>query len=234
MSSFKAKLFIDGQQRNLLYVSQTFSQYYDVTGRPTTKPIGNSLYFTIESTGNDSYFYHNMFSPSNKVNGEIVFYKRDGFSTLYKIEFAEAHIIGLQENFDHNDNLPLHMSLEIGWSAMRIKGITVKEYWNVSDPWKKVEKTKLEEKTPNLLGYSFEDEDGETIKQEKLKNNQKFYLVIQSENADGETVSINLDDDKLDFKYDGQIAKNDTLTGIPLTGDETRVELIAVRQGKIS
>lgn len=231
MSSFKAKLFIDGQQRNLLYVSQTFSQYYDVTGRPTTKPIGNSLYFTIESTGNDSYFYHNMFSPSNKVNGEIVFYKRDGFSTLYKIEFAEAHIIGLQENFDHNDNLPLHMSLEVGWSIMKIKGITVKEYWNVNDPWKKIEKTEREEEQKGrIIEAFFEDKKEQGVKAEKITPNKELNLVIKTENMDGKTIDIDLSEYNLDFEHEGNIIEGAVLKDVNISSDTQKVPLKTIRK----
>jgi len=39
-----------------------------------------------------------------------------------------------------------------------------------------------------------------------------------------------LDDDDLDYKYNGTVIKNDVLEGVVITGDQTRVELTAVKQ----
>jgi hypothetical protein len=113
--SFKAKLFIGGEERNVLNANQIYHRFADVNGRPTSKSIGAPLEFTIESTHHDSYFYENMFSPTMKCEGEIIFYRRDGFSTMFKIEFANAQIIGLNEYFNATNKMPLSLSLKIGW-----------------------------------------------------------------------------------------------------------------------
>lgn len=222
MSSFKAKLFINGEERNLLQVKQTFSQYFDTTGRPTTKPIGNSLFFTVESTGNDSFFYHNMFSPNNMIDGEIVFYKRDGFSTLYKIEFAEAHIIGLRENFDHDDNLPLHMIVEIGWSIIKIKGLIVQEYWNQNNPFEEIAATTIEDEEPEIISLRYLDEEGNEVTE---FYEDVIYLEIQSKNCIGKLVDIDLSDDEFDFSFNGEHLENDLLEDLEIKADLQKIKL---------
>ena len=64
----------------------------DVNGRPTGKPYGDFLYLSIESTGSDSFFYHNMFSPTNIIRGEIIFYKRDGDGNIVEKPDAQEKI----------------------------------------------------------------------------------------------------------------------------------------------
>ncbi|MDC1161824.1 type VI secretion system tube protein TssD [Tenacibaculum sp.] len=232
MSSFNAKLFINDEVRNILNVNQAYKQVTDITGRPEGKPYGASLFIAIESTKNDDFFYHNMFSPSNKVKGEVVFYKRDGFSILFKMEFANAYILGLNEEFDAYDSNPLHMNLEIGWGIMKMKGILHQERWNPDNPFEEVETTVLEEREPAFLGYYFEDENEERIEQEEIEIDKEIYLVIETENADGDSITIDLDDDNLDYKYNGKILENDIIKGITITGEQTKVKLIAIEEQK--
>jgi len=133
--SFLAKLFINDEERNLLNASQIYSRFADLNGKPITKPTGGKLKFAMESTRDDSFFYENMFSPTRKCEGEIVFYKRDGFSTLFKIEFANAQILNLSEHFDSINNLPLYIDIEIGWGIMKVRGLVFEEKWNPSNPF---------------------------------------------------------------------------------------------------
>ncbi|WP_055448850.1 type VI secretion system tube protein TssD [Lacinutrix mariniflava] len=143
--SFKAVLIINDERRVILNASQFFSRYFDTNGKPTTKPIGGKLMFSIESTVEDSFFYENMFSPTDKCKGEIIFYKRDGLSVLFKIEFANAQILNLSEHFDAKNNLPLHMNIEIGWGIARIRGVVFEESWNPNNPFIEIEPTIREE-----------------------------------------------------------------------------------------
>lgn len=232
MSSFYGILKIEGEpDRPLLFAEQSIQKISDATGRANGKAgLPDVLVLAFECNGKEDFFYHHMFSPNSMIAGEVVFYQRDQMGILFKIEFANAYVLGLHVEYDHNNNMPLYMEIKIGWGISCYKGVIMEKYWNPNNPYEKATPITLQQKEPALLGYSFEDEEGEPIKKEKLKHNQTFYLIIKSENADGETTSINLDDDRLDFKYNGRIAKNDTLRGVPLTGDETRVELIAVRQ----
>ncbi len=229
MSSFKAVAIIDGKQRNLLRAEYTLYKLRDITGNPTTTTRKTPIYLMFESTGFDEDLYYYMFSPTKNFSGELIFYDRDLLKTLFKVEFHKAYVVGLEERFDHNDNLPLHINLAITCGAIKIRDVKKIEKWVQEDPFKEVAPTVLEQAEPTLLGYVFEDKDGNAIDREKLKHNQEFDLIIQSEHSDGETIIIDLDDDELDFKYNGQIAKNDILRGIVLTGEETRVPLTAIR-----
>ncbi len=232
MSSFKAVAIIDGKQRNLLRAEYTFYKLRDITGNPTTTARKTPIYLMFESTGFDDDLYYYMFSPTKTFSGEIIFYDRDLLKTLFKVEFHKAYVVGLEERFNHNDNLPLHINLAITCGAIKIRDVKKIEKWVPEDPFKEIEPMVLEQAKPVFLGYLFKDKDGNTIEREKLEYNQEFDLVIQSENADGETISIDLDDDRLDYKYNGQIAQNDVIKGVAITGEETKVPLTAVRPQK--
>lgn len=233
MSSFKGIAIIDGKKRNLLRAEYTFYKLKNITGNPTTSTRKIPLHLLFESTGFDDDLYHYMFSSNANFSGELIFYDKDGLKILYKVEFHNAYIVGLREEFDHQDNLPLHISLSITCGAVKVRDVKKIEMWVPDDPFVLVEPTTREEtEEPTLLGYFFEDENGNQIEQEKLKQNQEFFLVVEAKNAEGESTTINLDDDKLDYIYNGQIAKNDTLRGISITGEQTRIQLTAIEQKK--
>lgn len=232
MSSFKAKIFIDGEERNLLFVEQEIRKYADITGRPNGKKgMPDVLRFAIESTGNDSFFYHHMFSPNSMISGEIVFYKRDGFSVLFKIEFANAYILNLSEEFDHNNNLPLHMLLEIGWGIVRYKGVIIEKYWNPNNPWEEIERTEREvEQEGSIIEAFFEDVNEQDVRIEKIMPNKELDLIIKTENMNGKAIDIDLSEYNLDFEYEGKIVEGAILEDINISADTQRISLKTTRK----
>ncbi len=223
MASFKVKLFIDDQERNVLNVDQAFKQVADITGRPSGKPYGEPLYITLESTIDDSFFYINTFSPSNTISGELVFYKRDGFSILYKLQFANAYILGLEEAFEAVSSLPLHFNLKIGWGIIKVNGVTFEEKWNPDNPFEDTtEATVIEEGEPNIISLKYVDAEGNEI--EELYEDEVF-LEIRSENCVGKLVDIDLSDDEFDFSYEGEHLANDLLEDLEITADLQKIKL---------
>ena len=226
--SFLAKLFINDEVRNILNARQMFSRLADTNGRPTTKAIGEQLEFSIESTGNDSFFYHHMFSPTETLKGEIVFYKRDGYSTLFKIEFANAHILKLTENFDASGDAPMHMDIAIGWGIIKKRGIVHEETWNPNNPFVDIEETVLTEKEKKVTRYTITNAEGEEL--ESYKVGDTIVLNIDTENRIGDSMTINLEDKTHDFKYNGQVLSNDTIEDYMISSDSEKIKLEVINQ----
>ena len=188
--SFEAKLFIEDEERNILNARQVYSRYADVNGRPTGKPTGGTLDISIESTGNDNFFYNNMFSQTMKCKGEIIFYRRDGFSTLFKIEFANAQILSLSEKFNAIDDKPLHMNIRIGWGIMKMRGIIHEKTWNPNNPFVEITPTVLKEPEPTIVEVSWQNDKDENIQETTYGEN--VALVVTVDNHDGGTVEISI------------------------------------------
>lgn len=223
MASFKAKLLINEEERTILNVAQSFDQISDITGRPDGKPYGESLYISLESTIDDSFFYHHMFDHSEMISGEIIFYKRDGFSILYKIEFANAYILGLEENFEAHDDAPLHFNIKIGWGIIKINGIVHEEDWNPDNPFESGgEVTTIENLEPDIISLRYLDTEGNEI--DELYED-KLFLEIVTENCIGKLVDVDLSDDEFDFSYNGVYLENDLLEDLEITADVQKVEL---------
>jgi len=199
--SFKAKLFIEDQERNILDAHLLYHRFSDLNGKPTSNPIGGPLRFSIESTGNDSLFYENMFSPSLQCQGEIIFYKRDGLSTLFKIEFANAHFLGLEENFSASGDEPLHMNITIGWGIIKVRGVVFEEYWNPNNPFlAQAAPTEIGVESPTISSIQWtENTSEETIKEATYGSN--VALLGRIENPQGGSATVHIEkEDGTEFK----------------------------------
>ncbi|AUC77593.1 type VI secretion system tube protein TssD [Olleya sp. Bg11-27] len=226
--SFLAKLFIEDEVRNILNVNQVYSRLADVNGRPITKAVGHKLEFAIESTIDDSFFYESMFSQTDQCEGEIVFYKRDGISTLFKMEFANAQILNLAESFNAIDSLPLHMNIAIGWGIMKMKGVTHQEPWNPNNPFIEIEETTRQEEEKEVTRYFVTDTEGNELDEYKI--GEKIILNIETKNRIGDSITIHLNDKTHDFKYGGQILENDKLSNYTINSNLEQIELDVINQ----
>ena len=166
-----------------------------------------------------------MFSETAKCNGEIVFYKRDGLSTLFKIEFANAQILRLSESFDAYDSSPMHINISIGWGISRIKGLVHEEIWNTNNPFVSIEETVIEEEDPpQILDFYITDENGNV--KNKYKIGDTLFLVIESVNKIGKNVSISLKDKTKDFRYLGRHLPDDIIEDYEIK-DIIKLEVVA-------
>ena len=228
--SFEAKLFIEDEERNILNARQVYSRYADVNGRPTGKPTGGTLDISIESTGNDNFFYNNMFSQTMKCKGEIIFYRRDGFSTLFKIEFANAQILSLSEKFNAIDDKPLHMNIRIGWGIMKMRGITHEKTWNPNNPFETIAPTVINDKEEKeLIAYHITDTAGNEL--EEYETGDTIVLNIETKNRIGDNLKIYLEDKTHDFKYNGEVLENDVFDYV-VNSDMEKVELEVINQSQ--
>ncbi len=188
----------------------------DITGNPTTTTRKSPFHLMFESTGFDSDLYHYMFSPNASFSGELIFYDRDEFKTLYKVEFHKAYIVGLTEEFDNQDNLPLHINLAITCGAVKIKDVKKIENWVFEDPFIEVEPTVLEreqeiEKTPRILKKEWRDEEGNTIKESEIGSNSQLFLKVKDIAEDEELIIVleDADDDPTNnIELKGIVNKN--------------------------
>ncbi len=97
--SFATKLDINGKRYNILTVKYELFQETDATGRPSSVVRGGKIEVSIESTG-DTTFAEAMVSNFDRLDGDIIFLKRDTDATLKKISFKEAYVTGYKETFN--------------------------------------------------------------------------------------------------------------------------------------
>ena len=121
------------------------------------------------------------------------------------------------------------MVLRFAAKAMAVDGVTIYGELRASRQTA-VEPTFIEDREPNFIGYHFENEENQKIAQEKISPNQKVTLVIKTQQAEGKSIQINLNDSRLDFIHNNKVLENDILKGIKVTGAETRVALTTIKE----
>ncbi|WP_405206383.1 type VI secretion system tube protein TssD [Aquimarina sp. LLG6339-5] len=229
--AFQAKLFINDEERNVIDSTFLYQQLMDSNGRPKTTIQDGKINVLIESTKNDELFYDWMFSTHTMYNGYVRFFKRDGFSKLFDFEFANCHCVHLEEKFNAEGNSPLKMELVLSPGIQKVRGQIFEKNWNPSNPFTNATPiTQREEKEPEFLGYHFEDKEGEVLEKDEIEVDDEIYLVIETQDAAGESITIDLDDKSLDYEYQGNRLENDVIRNVSITGDQTRVKLKAIKQ----
>ncbi|MCH5721030.1 type VI secretion system tube protein TssD [Niabella sp. CJ426] len=128
--SFISKLTLDGEEINVLHCRYHFSQETDATSRPTSIPKGGVIDVTIESNGKTDLFDW-MISPTQTKSGAITFYRRDTMSQLKTIKFVDAHCIDYTEEYTHNGEYPMQITLRLSAKEVKLNDSSFKKNWPV-------------------------------------------------------------------------------------------------------
>ncbi|MDR2123215.1 MAG: hypothetical protein LBP34_08840 [Flavobacteriaceae bacterium] len=122
MSSFIAKLELEGEVFNILHCRYSFCQSTDASGNPMGATFGGDVELTLKSAGNP-VFIDWMFAPDKTKDGAIIFYKRDAMSKMRELKFEKAICIDFREEFDTINNEPMKITLVISTKNMSVAGI---------------------------------------------------------------------------------------------------------------
>src|SRR4051812_29835736 len=104
--SFKAKFKSGGEEVNVLSMHYALKQETDPTGRPSSITRGGKITLTVESTDKTKWF-EAMCNNFERIDGSIVFIKRDSDATMKELKFTEAYVTQYEETFDHSSEKPL-------------------------------------------------------------------------------------------------------------------------------
>jgi len=92
-----------------------------------------------------------------------------------------------------------------------------------------VEATVIEEEEPQLIDTYYNDKEGNRIPENRLKRGQTVYFVIESANASGKELAIDLDNNKLDFIYKDEVLEEDILH-VNINADVMKLELKTIAE----
>ncbi|MBE7653844.1 type VI secretion system tube protein TssD [Tenacibaculum finnmarkense] len=237
-----AKLFILGQEIELLWTNMEYYREIRKNGKPSTDIISGLITLCF-ATGKDTDVILRWMTKENEDDtwqevdkmeeGKIYFYENGlDYPPTKTYKFKDTHLIYFKEIFNAEGKEPMQTIITIS-PAIQNYGVNFLKRWNVSwvvpskrTPYQAIENNE----EPKFIEYYFENNEGEKITQEKIQADQKITLVIETENADNETIDLNLNDNKLDYMYDGVVAENDIIKNIIVTGKETRVELTTIKE----
>lgn len=132
MSSFLAKLEIDGESYSILSCDYGFKKRTDSTSKPSGETSGGEIEISIESNGTTNFVDWILSGDRNK-DGKIIFYRRDAMSRLLEITFEKAYCINFRETFSSIGNSPMQVHLTLVARKLKFNNQSVfKKNWVLS------------------------------------------------------------------------------------------------------
>ena len=103
------------------------------------------------------------------------------------------------------------------------------EYWRETLPSSTpITESNEEDNQPRIVEYYITDASNKRIEETII--GETIVLNVDTRNMIGEKMTIDLDDQTVDFKYDGEVLKNDTLTDYEISNDLEKIELEVIEQ----
>ncbi|CVK15984.1 hypothetical protein Ga0061079_104103 [Apibacter mensalis] len=130
MSSFLAKLEIDGETYTVLKCNYNFKKPTDSTTKPSGEVSGGKIKLTLESRGNVSFLEWIM-APDKEKDGTITFFRRDAISKLLEIQLKKAYCIKFKEKFNAVDNQPMQITLTLVARSLKFNHLEYQNDWTM-------------------------------------------------------------------------------------------------------
>jgi hypothetical protein len=229
-----AKLFILGQEIELLWVKMKYIRKYRKNGKIKTDVMGGLIKVCF-ATDKDTDLILRWMTKENKDNtwnevdkmekGKVCFYE-NGFDypPTKTYEFNDAHLIYFEEIFNSEGEEPMQTILTIS-PAIQNYGVEFIKLWN--ENWipssERMPYQAIENEEPKVLDYYLTDLDGNRINKSKI--GEKVFLNIETKNLIGELLTIALDVKNVDFIYKDEILPNDTISDYKITKDLEKLKL---------
>ena len=221
-----AKLYFDGGERTLLSYNFQANKSLGSNGHPSfLKEMVFNVSFYPEK--GDEFFYRWVLNKSEEPQRvKIVLYDIVWKRVVEQHEIIYSTGVQFNSDFDHQWGTVNHLRIpaltlitnEIYYTDIRFGGYLTGE----------IERQKKKQQTPEIVGYYFQDMNGQRISQDELEPEMEIYLCIETENASNQTLTINLNDPNIDYEYEGQMVENDVLKDISISGNTTRIKLKTV------
>ncbi|WP_338794262.1 type VI secretion system tube protein TssD [Bernardetia sp. MNP-M8] len=96
--SFKVNLEVGGRTYEVLNSFFELNQETDASGRPSAVVRGGKLTVSLESTSN-TFFIENMIDNFTRLDGKLIYLKRDTNAKMKEVKFEEAYVVGYSETF---------------------------------------------------------------------------------------------------------------------------------------
>ncbi|MGG6231001.1 type VI secretion system tube protein TssD [Tenacibaculum sp. SDUM215027] len=247
--NIKAKLFVCGEERELISTSLNYIRLTDWNGKPTSALMGGAFTATFKPEMYDDTFIEWIIAdrkdnkkirhPFNLYllrDGKVVFYEDDFDGVeLFQYNFQDGVLINYHEVFDNQKGMQVTLTISPAMQDYR--------FFNNSTDWRRKSRTryikpwqesfippiketpyKAQENTNSkkVLNIYFEDiETKEKVK--KVKPDQLVELVIVSKEMKNNKVDIDLNKYPFNFEYNKTPLEKNILKDILITKDTQKL-----------
>ncbi len=124
--AIQGKLQIGGHTYSVVECSYEFTQAIDDTGKPTSRPRGGTITFTMPSTSDDDvFFYKWMFNKVEVMAGRFKFvvFSNENKRSYKTVDFVNAYCVGLRDYFNDNDSRLMYTTVTISAEVIKVGSI---------------------------------------------------------------------------------------------------------------
>ncbi|WP_299223082.1 type VI secretion system tube protein TssD [uncultured Aquimarina sp.] len=228
--AIQAKFYIDDVEINVLESSFSFKQNSDNTGRPTSKPIYVGLYLVVE-TRKDFNFMELTINPDRSKQLELHYLSANFSGKTRKIKFVDSHFVQHTTQYSSDGVTPMTETLFIrsGGVIDSNSGSEYSSHWRTTFPSSvPVTTVNEEQEEKKVIDYYITDLNNKRI--DKILAGDKILLNIHSRNMIDELFTIKLSNQTIDFKYNGEVLIDDTLSNYKIGSNQEKIELEAIKQ----
>lgn len=228
----KAYLTIDDLKLVIKNYSAEVNKYVDYNNNyPSKKGQHRGFHLTVEAPQNNFLWEEAIKNYSMTSLMQIRFEPAIiGSEKTRVISMFDCHIVNHKVNYHHQSNEPLTETIHIicgGVEDSWFPSTVYEEHWRITFPTQEDSVTDDEE--PGILNYQIEDLDGNILQKSEIDIDEQITVVVETENAIGKTLQIDLDSNRLDFEHNG-IALEDDILEINITKDIEEIHLKAIAQ----
>ncbi len=240
MGKVVAKLIIEDRvERELSYVEMDYRRGTRWYGMPCTPPMGGLITVVFTSQRNDDYFldwmFANRFGDKSVASihqfytikkGAVVFYEDDYDGVILdRYRFEDCTPIYYREVFSNLHGMVVIMTLSAAIQKYKFQ-LFVKQWHESWRPPEEYKPQPLEDFAPKVTDCYYTDLDGN--EQAEPVTGKEVYVVVETENATGRNIEIDLSDHERDFEYEGKLLKDDLLK-VHIHKRKERIKLKVVR-----
>ncbi len=225
----KGKLIVDDESYNILRYES--GRYQNVTrnGNPYTRVITNPYIIDLETTSESNLF---AWAASKIIMKpvKVILSHPSEYDRLRTIEMYDTLCIGYSCHFDADSNSAMTTRLTLSPAIVTENGeLIMEQSWKVTDLSIQNNNSEVQQREDvSLDDYYMVDENNNKI--EDVSPGMNVELVIKTSNSIGKTITVNLSNDKCDYKYNGEVLKNDVLSDYTITKSIERIPLEVIEQ----
>lgn len=229
-------LNIAGHKKELLSLSTTYSKTVCKRGYPDSLPIAHFFKVTFLTEEDDDFFADWMYgrNKDNKshkgqwYNGTIIFYDETSYGQEF-LHYELTDALATSFKVDYDQEYGMVTTLEI-FARERIydhKYIINSEYYAITFDYvrSKEKSQQLLNTDPDLFELYYTDTSGKKIENSDFKIGTFIYLNVRGENLAGKTGDLSIEDEKVDFEYEGNRLENDTLQNYTFKSNNDSIKL---------
>ena len=228
--NFKVELELEGKRYLVLDISYQGDTDLSRDHKPEGKITSGIYDIQVLSDGEDVWHEWAQ-NPTTQKAAKLHFTSSETEESAYILELYDVHCLGLAESFSMTNDQPMTLHLHLSAGVVRDEGFLFTQPWHTTSFEPIADEAAApasSEQQPRVIQQFLTDRDNNKISEYELGDT--IILNMETENMDGNLISVKIEDHKYDFKYNGNVLKDDTIEDLKITGNITRAELEVIPQ----